>query len=539
MHLFRNNNEAKSRKSRLLSVALSAALVLGSFSVLSMADTKSEAAPANQVVENTAKVAEAASITPSPTPAMVYCGINTYAYVTHDGRVDIYTTGNAASVTYTGWQGNENIKSVSIHTNESDTVRIKSDNYKGVFQECSSLKTVTVDKCAKIDFEKSDFYGCNALEEMTINASAVSFAGDCLQGIGASIEADIYLPNVNSRNDFSLVPNIPANLYGNLTFHFNNSTIANSLAIDAKDQETAFGNYVCDNGDTPTPEPLKGGMSFSVSSNGSTFGLIFQLKPIEGTLETADPYGGYMGWIGEGDSKQEITFVDGRYCYNFAAKDMTKVFHLKVCYMGVPNDYEFEKDVSVASCLEAIIDYEGTTAEQKDIAKTMLLYGTTAQFFFGEDINNLANSNAGYGFEKIGGAVLSDYVTYNGSEFNTNLNLDYSQYAGIALRFGKELDFYMFFKVKDGIDLTTAENEISNKVSSQVIMNSQNGYVYIKGVASISNLGAPLFTFPVGTNGTIGVGAFDYIKKVLDKEEGYGELKMLCKALYIYSESVA
>ena len=543
MHLFRNNKEAKSRKSRLLSVALSAALVLGSFSVLSMADTKSEAAPANQVVENTAKVASKAlpmtptpgPTAPAPTQGPVSCGTNAYYELNEEGLLTIFSLESGSStVTKQDWQYNTRIKKIHFALQDNNTLTVNSSTFKGL----TALTSVEVDECAEVQFGSMTFYNCNSLKTMNINAHKVNFEGDCLGGY-PFISANIYLPYVNSVSDFDLSQN-GDRAYGELTFHFVNAEVANSLAIRAKDQEAYFGNYVCDNGDNPTPTPLPGGAAFSVATDGSRIALVIQLERIENS-----DYHAYDVTIDEvtyrDGTQNDIIDENGKVWLTCDVKDFDQKYNIKVLVHNGADTVLYEGSLSVADFLNRMIQDPQTDRVSREQATAMMDYCCAAKKYFNAStpLENLPN---GGNFYRLNDDSVFPTDTYDGLAFARALHLDKSVYAGITLRFNAKLDFYMFFKVKDGFTAAAAEAELKdrylNTQTEQIgfITNEEFGYVVLH--RSSSDVNATLISFDINGD-TQSVAIKDYIVKVLQQTDpAYENLQRLCKALYLINPAV-
>ena len=461
MHLFRNdNNKSKSRTSRLLSVALSAALALGSFSAMAFANSDNTVASKDFVAENTASAAvktqEPAAITPTPTPER--CGINAYFILKDNGELIITTTGDA-EIPYTEWANNRTgiIRSIHIITDPTHKV-----TFLGTpFARCNALESVTIDKSAEVSFPDYSFMFCDSLKTMNILSSKVSFGEDCFLPWGDDITADIYLPNILSPDDFSLISNLDGT-YGSLNFHFSDQSVVDALSGEPS---ANVGNYICENGSVITPEPEKdGGVSFSVASNGSIFYLVMKLEEL--------PSGGFGGYrVKIGESEEWVTIPDdGIFEFPCEAKEMTDEFRIFVDLhysnpdTGIFTEEEFVNDtVSVADCLKAILNYESASEDAKSVAKKMLCYGAAVQAYFLDQSANLVNDGViGAQFDDL--SNLPDTLgTYDGTSLDFSLHFDYSDYAGITLRFRNELEFYMFFKVKDNCTSAQASQELFSR----------------------------------------------------------------------------
>lgn len=546
MHLFKNNNEAKSRKSRLLSVALSAALVLGSFSVLSMADTKSETAPANQVVENTAKVdvktQRAAQVEPTPTPQS--CGTNAYYRLSDEGVLNIFTMNSGkADITYTGWQNNTSIKNVVISLLDGNELSLLSN--MGTFNGCTSLKTVTVGISSsssrpytKIVFGSYCFRDCSALTKMDITSSMVSFGDSCFEPTFGNdpLKVDAYVHGLDP-NGFSIQPDTTQQSYSDITFHFDDAVTAENYSHNYP-IVGMYGNYVCDNGGpTNIPTPIPVGASFSVATNNSKFALVLKLK------ETSDwHYGPYTVTIDDAvyPNYEDVNNVikipeNGEFYLPCDAKDINGKHEIKV-ESNYHGEYTllYDGSLSVADFLNAVInDTESYNEIRREQAKAMLDYCSAAQKYFNAStpIEDLPNDGD---FGRLDESTFPT-ATYDGLSLARALHLDKSVYAGITLRFNAKLDFYMFFKVKDGFTATQAEAELNERFpqTEQIgfITNDESGYVVMHG--SSSDVNATLISFNINSE-TQSVAIKDYIVKVLEQTDpAYENLQRLCKALYL------
>lgn len=533
MHLFRNdNNKSKSRTSRVLSVALSAALALGSFSALAMADTGS-IAPAS--IDNAAKKLPETVTSGDfgPNDKLHWDFDEGTLTITGTGAIPDYTT-----PVDTPWNGvRTNITNVVVsngitkigkkaffYCQSLETVSIGKDCTNisdSAFQNCGSLAEVSISTKLSLILGEDAFCNCTNMKIYT-SASQVKVVDYCFEGCS---NIDIYLTGLNENGTkLEIINDDPDIYYNGLTFHLNTieeKAKYESIYVD----ELYYGKF------TVTRSV---NVEVALEWTGSMCFLVFQLpKSSVGDVE----YGGYRVVLDGKDLSSSYDTATGRFeCY-CAAKDMTRLVSLYVKLNDPDGDMVLDCQFTVADYLKHIIADENNDPKTISIAQSMLTYGAAAQEYFGEDVNNLATGEDHDALVASLDGVDCGSETYNGSELDFALGLLHSDYAGITMRFGTKLDFYMFFMVKDGHTSDQAISELFENYGLEGTDKVQkNEYVVLHGEASVNDLSSVLFSFSI--NGKpYSISAYDYIRKV-QASDSSSELKILCKALYALGATV-
>lgn len=519
MHLFRNdNNKSKSRTSRLLFGAMTAALTLVVFSAVAFANSDNKVASENRVIENNASVAVKTRVPDVVTPTPKTSADNSFKYYFEDdGILDIRPNGTGNHIVTEDFCednliGRSAIKEIILQDNVTGI-----DNY--AFADCTGLKNVTIKEEDSFVLGPGAFDSCQELKTLRINSSVVDVKSGCFYADSGVL---VYVTELESDG-----LRIEDGAGGAVTYFVYSDSEAQYYT--QKYKSMSVGEF------KKSPDAV-GGVSYSVRSNGAMFDLVFKFEPddqfeymiydifIDGERKYPDD-NGYLV-LPKTDEKPK------------SAKNITDTYSVKIEMHAYGQERTFvDADISVASCLQDIIA-KTTDANAKALAKKMLCYGAAAQVYFQENQENLANAGVtGAQFDDL--SDLPDTIgTYDGTSLDFSLHLEYSDYAGITLRFTNELQFYMFFKVKDNCTSSQAIQELLERYNLEGADKVQkNEYVVLHKSATVTGLSDTLFSFSILDNASYDISVMDYLVKVQNSTTASDSLKILCKALYALGTS--